>query len=1574
MGKRYFLLLPFTGFVLLGLWLIPARKVDSQSQTIKNVPSEASEFDGPHLAAAQNFEMIKDPALGYPPSLRKIRAYEQMLEIRRNRQAVESAIPGVEWTERGSNNVGGRTRTIMFDPNDPDAKKVWAGAVGGGLWFNNDITDAASNWQNAPNIIDNLAISALAYDPTSPTTFYLGTGLGFTGSIRGEGIWKSTDAGTTWSQLASTTSGFDFVQKIKVTDQGTVLAATLSGIMRSTNGGSSWDNEHSGRIADIEIASNGDIYASTGVSSTGTVVKSTDDGQNWTDITPQTGGRRIELATAPSNPNVIYAVASGGSQNNDVEWFKKSTDGGSTWSSISIPNYMNQSCSMSGSHYTRGQSWFDLILAVQPEDENVIIAGGIDLHKSEDGGETWYPISYWTGGDCDEFVHADQHEIQFRPGFPNEALFGNDGGIDYSRDVGSSDNPDFDRRVRGYNTMLFYAVAMANESGSNVMLAGAQDNGTQRFAEPGINSTRQVAGGDGAFCFIDQNNSDLQISSYVFNVFRLSTNGGKSFSTISSDQQSGRFINPADYDDFQGMLFSAGANNQLKRIQGITSTPQAQETITLTLGNDQVSTIKISPNQEKRLFVGTGGGNIYRIDSTHKSSMVVTALNGTFEGSPGQYVSSIDVGETDDHLLATFSNYGVTSVYETTDGGETWANKEGNLPDIPVRWGLFNPENTNEVLIATELGVWSTGEFSSSSPDWEPSNSGLASVRTDMLKYRSADKQIAAATYGRGVFTSNIFSDVSLADFTTDRQVAYAGTSIQFTEASHMSENSYMWDFGDGNTSNERHPDHTYTNAGTYTVSLSVANGNASETKTDFISVLPNKNTPYTLADGGDFEDSDGDFASASLLHEIDLWETGAPSGTLNQPSSGAKVWKTGLSTTISDIGYDHSSALYTPAFDLSDTDKDYTLKFNLSMESGSCSSPTGLYMEYSLDGGLNWQILGSSRRSVGDDNWYNKGDNLVCSINFDISEDKMGWTAANSAGDFNIPVKTKLNHLAGNSSVAFRFVVGVVSGFGGSGYGKDGFMIDDFEIYATGPTADFEATPTRTVVNTDIQFSYASQGADSFLWDFGDGNTSTEMNPVHQYSSGGSYTVSLTVMTGGNSIVETKTDYITIISSKTLPYLTSDGGDFETNQSDFYVNNLSGTGFELGQSSIPGKSGTASGNFAWVTGIDEDNYVDDSRAELISPTFIFDQNLVSTLEFKANFDFEDNWDGFIVEYTTNGGADWTKLNAQQEAGWYNQITDPQAIFGAQVPIFSGDTGGQFETFSTDVSFLYPNEAVGFRFLFLSDGSVTTPGVAIDDFQILVQSPEAPSAAFTASTTSVCEGESVIFTSTSTGTISNYQWSFGNNASPASATGVGPHEVTYSGSESQTVGLTVSNQFNEQSEESKPDFINVNELHEASFEIQTSGSEGIQLLASEGDSYQWFYRNEAIAGATERSYLALESGLYTVEVTIGGCTDRSISRNLVITGLEADKRFANSITIYPNPVTDRLRIAVSNSVMGTHHFSVFSLSGKRLSESQQVKDEQEEIFELDASALKPGQYLIRIVSPEGTAIKKVWKQ
>jgi len=148
------------------------------------------------------------------------------------------------------------------------------------------------------------------------------------------------------------------------------------------------------------------------------------------------------------------------------------------------------------------------------------------------------------------------------------------------------------------------------------------------------------------------------------------------------------------------------------------------------------------------------------VDNAETFSPLVTEITG--DEFPIAYVSSIAVGQSENVLLVTFSNYGVESVWQTLDAGATWTNVEGNLPDMPIRWALYHPENDEQVMLATELGVWTTSQLNAVEVAWAQNAAGMANVRVDMLTLRPIDNTVLAATHGRGFFTCNFLPDPTI--------------------------------------------------------------------------------------------------------------------------------------------------------------------------------------------------------------------------------------------------------------------------------------------------------------------------------------------------------------------------------------------------------------------------------------------------------------------------------------------------------------------------------------------------------------------------------------------------------------------------------------------------------------------------------------------------------------------------------------------------------------------------------------------------------------------------------------------
>lgn len=744
--------------------------------------------DRPDLAFEQDFLRTVSPITHTLNKEALIDAISQVGEAERTGRTIDFT-----WESRGPLDVSGRTRALIFDPNDTESKRVFAGGVGGGIWMNTDITDGNVSWTQVATDMSNFAVTAMDFDPVVTTTFYAGTGEGWGNidAINGAGIYKTTDGGTTWSLLSSTSS-FDFVYDLVVRNEGgsqgvIYTAARIGGntdVFRSDDGGATWTTVSTEPFRDLEIAGNNDLWAGE---ANGEIHKST-NGTTWTNVYSSTvaSARRVEVAVAPSNSDIVYALVTSGSALGEIV---VTFDGGANWSTRPEPADVGDG-SVPNDDFTRGQAWYDLIAAVSPTDPNTIFVGGVNTFKSTDGGSVWLKTSSWSSGwdNSVSFAHADIHNIVFRPGH-NEALIATDGGIFYVPDVNAvpTSGPNafttgMEARNLNYNVTQFYSGAI-DPANTNGFMGGTQDNGTPYFDQSGIDDTNDFSGGDGGFCFIDQTainggtDGAYYIVSNTGNAYRLHDFSTNTFSIpLISNGNNGSFINVADYDDENNVLYSYNGNNQIT-VANLEDDLQPQsvggvfqgtnETITISqLNNQTVSHIRVSPHnaQLRALFLGTNQGTILK--RTIISTDVIT--NPSVTGS----VSCIEVGANDDELLVTYSNYDVTSVWYTNDGGTTWQNKEGNLPNMPVRWSLFNPLDRNEVILATEAGIWRTSNINATTPVWESVSTGMGSVRVDMLQYRQSDNLVLAATHGRGMFTSNFTADAaSVEDVLADKKV-----------------------------------------------------------------------------------------------------------------------------------------------------------------------------------------------------------------------------------------------------------------------------------------------------------------------------------------------------------------------------------------------------------------------------------------------------------------------------------------------------------------------------------------------------------------------------------------------------------------------------------------------------------------------------------------------------------------------------------------------------------------------------------------------------------------------------------
>ncbi|MCT4700186.1 thrombospondin type 3 repeat-containing protein [Tenacibaculum haliotis] len=518
-------------------------------------------------------------------------------------------------------------------------------------------------------------------------------------------------------------------------------------------------NEHEPN--NMEISADNSIYLSTTKSDTfgdggGVIFKST-DGITFDEVYKVSGGLRTEIAVSPTSPNTVYVLIQMISSGSPVKIFK-TIDNFTSISVLPLPKDVDTG--ISEKDFTRGQAFYDLLLKVDPNNENVLYVGGIDLFKSVDGGDSWSQISKWSNNNdlrnlAVSTVHADQHGLAFASS--NKMVFGNDGGVYFSDDSAVN----ILARNNNYNTLQFYTVGVAPTTafnGDEYFIAGAQDNGTQLVQEAriGINSSIEAAGGDGAASFFDTDGTDQYfISNYVYNqsivLYNYKTN---SRITINNeDFASGDFINQEELDSNLNILFSnysSGGEYIVRRYSNLLGTI-AKNDLTNSLLDNPPSTLKVSPytTGSSKLFLGLKNGKLLKVTSANINVGLWTEITGPeFLGS----VSDIEFGENEDQIFVTMHNYGVISVWYTDNGGANWVSKEGNLPDLPVKAIMQNPLSQNEVIIGTDLGVWKTKNFNATSPTWSLSQNGMSNVPVLDLDLRD-DNIVFAATYGRGVFS-----------------------------------------------------------------------------------------------------------------------------------------------------------------------------------------------------------------------------------------------------------------------------------------------------------------------------------------------------------------------------------------------------------------------------------------------------------------------------------------------------------------------------------------------------------------------------------------------------------------------------------------------------------------------------------------------------------------------------------------------------------------------------------------------------------------------------------------------------
>ncbi len=742
------------------------------------------------------WEITHDPSTGLIPYDRLYYSNQQLVSKSVSKSNLRNQSDS--WEPRGPANIGGRTRAVLIDVNDPTGNTVYAGSTSGGLFKSTSFKTDNPAWKPVGGIQDNLAISAIIQDSKNPQNIYIGTGVGWGGQndSRGFGIWKTEDGGVSWRHLDENREpAFWYVLDLVMDLHGNLYASTQNnGVQKSEDGGTTWkmvlgetignsDTDYGG---DLEIGTDGDIYASVGIIEGGSVYKadSKEHGTNvgnpnsWQEITPNGDFRRIEIAVANSDSERIYLLCADESRLR-VSNMYRSKDGGNSWQSIPVPT---RTVTNSGVPFSGNVAWFALIAKVDPNNEDVLYIGGIDLIRSSDGGENWVPISNEYPNEAAGYtgrrvVHTDQHEILFYPGSSKEVIIANDGGIYHSVNV-DDQVPLFDQKNQNYNTTQFYSCDLFPQE--DIYIGGSQDNGNWAIIGSDLDPEQVffLGGGDGTYVHVNQKNNLFFTIAATGIDLAVSVDGGASYITFSLPGR-GAFINPYVLDDDTEIIYGAFEDDKYFVISDVINQKTIDSVHVPEFRGSQISALTPDPAVANRLWVGVrryidaegfwqGRSGVFRIDNAHtKTPMVKEFSDPSWDKSLAPRNIFIDHNDSD-YMLLTFSNWGSPNVWITTDGAENWLNIDGDLPDMPVRWGMINPLNNEELIIATELGVLSSEvlDFQNiGNPDvqrinpgyengtkWVKYRDGMPNLRVNMLAWSYNGHRLVAGTWGQGIF------------------------------------------------------------------------------------------------------------------------------------------------------------------------------------------------------------------------------------------------------------------------------------------------------------------------------------------------------------------------------------------------------------------------------------------------------------------------------------------------------------------------------------------------------------------------------------------------------------------------------------------------------------------------------------------------------------------------------------------------------------------------------------------------------------------------------------------------------
>ena len=635
----------------------------------------------------------------------------------------------------GDSDASGRVCALLVDPRDADV--VYAAGAQGGVW---KTVDAGLTWTPLTDGLSSLASGALAFDPVDPDILYYGTGeQHFSGdSFYGDGLFRTQDAGLTWTKIAAKADVGSYIARVAVApDQRDILyVAGDRGFVTSLDGGATWSVDLGpGDCTDIAVdpVTPGVVYCAFRYSG---VWKSDDYAETWTKLgggLPTTGFRRINIAQAPSAPQTLYAAFAA----NDGTLFGmyKTTDAGATWTELTgTPEYLG------------GQGNYDNCITVDPADADVCYAGGTfpfggagdhGLIRTADGGATWTDINVGVDGSQ---PHPDHHIFAW--GGDGRLWLGNDGGVWSTADGGL--------HWTNHNATLSLGqlyTCVLHPTSPSTMLGGTQDNGSARY--DGVDAWPQVIAGDGGPSAIEWDSPNIYYTSYVQlrSLYKFDNGVYQGLVTGPWDGERASWCNaPLVVDPNQPNTLLAGTH----RVWRTTNSGASWTALSGDLTNGgHLRAVAVAEGDPDVIYAGSSDGLVHVTQDA-------AAWQPRSAGLPAEEIPDIAVDPLDWHWAYLCCDRATGGrVYATDDAGVSWVDITGDLPDGLRAMCLavdFRPE-VPRLYLGTDYGVYASIDDGLT---WVKASQDLPNLAVYDLAVDTANDLLVAGTHGRGAWRSNL--------------------------------------------------------------------------------------------------------------------------------------------------------------------------------------------------------------------------------------------------------------------------------------------------------------------------------------------------------------------------------------------------------------------------------------------------------------------------------------------------------------------------------------------------------------------------------------------------------------------------------------------------------------------------------------------------------------------------------------------------------------------------------------------------------------------------------------------------